>query len=604
MSFKLIPIPVFTNTTTTYDQTKTTLTGRLSNKSLGGTTAVGPPIVQYRNTIALSEALTPNELHFTSNNRLFVTSAEVGGLVTVALYNIDPNTNEITYVGKIQITVFDSPATTHTARGFRVIDTGTTGWKIFWLSTANQAGNHGLYVAHDIDLADFSPVPIVIPTATGGGQKAVYRYSSGTGTMTSAAGLSLDTVNGHAWVHNGVAATHQFFKFDYNATITTVTSGSTSDTFLYKTGNLPALTGTLLLTNSEEYHVPGIGPNTGQPCVAFHTTTQMYRGQLADLTNGATSWPTLEFQNNNPGTNLITAENTSRATFSDDSKRVILLTANNVFIVKQFIDNSSDFYTVIESRDNDEASAKEMYNFRVGSVQGIDSRNGMVAILSTSTGQRGIYVGNFECNDVFDSTHIISPVLDVPATRIFRFSVGIVRIDKAAPIKCYYRTSGFGSITGGWIAADDNLTFGPTGIVSPTGQIQIKMTYSVFSDDKTNPLQINSMGLVAADETSISDNWEYSHDDSDPGNPSRVAFRLKTAFPTAVPTEIFRAYDLSNMVVVSHNTVTNAANFEYSTDGGVNWNSLGTIPNTVGTLLRYTFTTPPGVDVRPSLRES
>jgi len=31
---------------------------------------------------------------------------------------------------------------------------------------------------------------------------------------------------------------------------------------------------------------------------------------------------------------------------------------------------------------------------------------------------------------------------------------------------------------------------------------------------------------------------------------------------------------------------------------------LGTIPNVVGTLLRYTFTSPPGVDIRPGLKES
>jgi hypothetical protein len=44
--------------------------------------------------------------------------------------------------------------------------------------------------------------------------------------------------------------------------------------------------------------------------------------------------------------------------------------------------------------------------------------------------------------------------------------------------------------------------------------------------------------------------------------------------------------------------------FEYSTNNGTTWNPLGTIPNTVGTLVRYTFTSPPGVDIRPGLKES
>jgi hypothetical protein len=605
MAIKVIPIDLFLNISGTYDQTKTSRIGRLTNKSLEGLTALGPPIVQYRNTVALSEAFTPNELHFTDNNRVFVTSSETGGLVTVAAYDINPTNGAITYIGKLNMNVKDTPATTHAARGLRVIDDGVTGWKIFWLSTANQAANAGLYMANDIALADFSPVPINIPLATLGGQKAVYKLEDPGNTITAAAGISLDKTNGHAYVHNGVAATHQFYKFNYNATITTVVSGSTSDAFLFVTGNLPALTGTLLLTNSEEYHIPAIGLNAGQPCVIFHTTTQMYRGRLSDLTNGGTSWPTLEFQNNNPGTNTITVENTSRASFADNLKRVILLTANNVLIVKQFLDNSSDFYTVIEGRDNDEATVKEMYNFRVGTVQGIDSRNGFLAILSTTTGQRGLYIANFDCNNAFDSTHIISPVIDVANTRLFRVTAGVSRPDKVAPPVAYYRTSGFGTASGGWIAIPPNLIFnGNIGIISPTGQIQIKLGYQIFSDDKTNPLQINSFGLIAESENSISDNWEFSHDDSSSGNPSRVSFRLKKAYSSSVPNLFFRAFDLSDTLVAGHDTSANPSLFEYSTDGGVNWNPLGTIPNTVGTLVRYTFSTPPGVDIRPSIRES
>jgi len=64
-----------------------------------------------------------------------------------------------------------------------------------------------------------------------------------------------------------------------------------------------------------------------------------------------------------------------------------------------------------------------------------------------------------------------------------------------------------------------------------------------------------------------------------------------------------RDSDMSDVLLVDHNTSANTARFEYSTNSGVSWNSLGTIPNTVGTLVRYTFATPPGVDIRPSLKE-
>ena len=74
MNLKTLPVDLFNNTSVTYDQTKTSRIGKLTNKTLGGRTCMGPPIVKYRNTVALSETITPNELHFTANNRLFVST--------------------------------------------------------------------------------------------------------------------------------------------------------------------------------------------------------------------------------------------------------------------------------------------------------------------------------------------------------------------------------------------------------------------------------------------------------------------------------------------------------------------------------------------------
>jgi hypothetical protein len=116
------------------------------------------------------------------------------------------------------------------------------------------------------------------------------------------------------------------------------------------------------------------------------------------------------------------------------------------------------------------------------------------------------------------------------------------------------------------------------------------------------PAQLTEFFLGIQSNNEISDNWEFSDDFSDNNVPSRTAFRLKKAYATSVPTLYYRAYDLNGTLLVNHNTVANASNFQYSTDNGTTWLPLGTIPNTVGTLVRYTFTSPPGVDVRPSLR--
>jgi hypothetical protein len=168
-------------------------------------------------------------------------------------------------------------------------------------------------------------------------------------------------------------------------------------------------------------------------------------------------------------------------------------------------------------------------------------------------------------------------------------------------ILAYYRTSGFGSITGGWtaISVDMDIT-----AIASAAQIQFKLKFNTLTLGGSVPAQINELLLGYETLSEISDYWEFSDDFSDNIVPSRTAFRLKKAYLTSVPTLYYRAYDLSDALLINNNTVTNAANFEYSTDNGNTWIPLGTIPNTVGTLVRYSFTSPPGVDIRPSIRES
>jgi hypothetical protein len=118
------------------------------------------------------------------------------------------------------------------------------------------------------------------------------------------------------------------------------------------------------------------------------------------------------------------------------------------------------------------------------------------------------------------------------------------------------------------------------------------------------PAQLNALFLGLESNLEISDYWQFSDDYSDNTSPSRTAFRLKKVYTSSVPTLYYRAYDLSDALLVNHNTVTNAANFEYSTDSGMTWLPLGTIPNTVGTMIRYSFGSPPGVTIAPSLKEN
>jgi len=603
MTINLKTFSLTSGTSNTYDQNLTSLLGKITQKTISGNQVVGPPLVKYRNTVGSSEAVTGTDLFLSENNRLFLTTAEAGGIVTCAMYDIDPDTNVITYDGKITFRLKDTPATTHVTRGFRVVDDGTTGWKLFYLTTGNQIANGGLYMVNDIDLSDFQIAPVDFPEATAGGQKATYKLENSPFDLTAGAGISIDKANTTVYVHNGVAANHKFALFDYSLTITTVTSGITTDLFVHETGALPVLSGTLLVTNSEEFCVPTTGPNAANDCVIFFTTTFAYRVRLSDLAAAAVTLPSLEMVNLQPGINVLTAQTATRATFSDIYQRIIYISSVNMFIVKKFEDNQADFFTQIEGYDYDETGTeKEMYPFRIGASAGFDSKNGYVCVLSSTTGQRGVYVGNYDSDDVFGVTSIISPVLDVANERLLRFTVGIERPDLASPICLYYRFGNFASETAGWIMAPNNLSLG--GVVSSSGQVQFKINYKLFSNNSTNPLQISSAGVLVESNNTISDNWEFSNSLTEDTLTPVVVFRLKSEYPTSVPTLYFRSYSLTDTLVVENDSVSDASNFQYSTNGGSTWNALGTIPNTVGTLVRYTFDSPVGVDIRPSLRES
>jgi len=216
---------------------------------------------------------------------------------------------------------------------------------------------------NNVDLVDFTsvlPGPL-FPFARGLNEKATYFLQDpaaiGAAQLNIASGgLSLDRPNNRAYVHNGTAATHQYYVYDTSAnldcplsagtidqsnervtitahgynnndpifitnltggagltnnttyfvrnptandfqlsatsggTVINITTNGTADfcrgfgttgsAWVLKTGNLPALAGTLIVSDSEDYAIPGHTSNSGFPCVFFCTTTNLYLGRI------------------------------------------------------------------------------------------------------------------------------------------------------------------------------------------------------------------------------------------------------------------------------------------------------------------------------------
>lgn len=671
-----------------YDQTKTTIQGRVIQKTIDGSDVLGPPLNRYIDTVtdtSVGSSVVPILSYLSPNGRLFSIGAEAGGISNISLHTVDMTTGVHTYVGTIRMSLPDVAATTHTYRGFKVIDSGVSGWRIFLATSANVLINGGLFCVNNVDLADFLPAGpgTLFPNATGSNQKATYFLQDpsniGVGQLNIAtAGVTLDLPNNRVYVHNGIAATHQYYVYNSSATLncpltaTTIDAttdritqtahgyvdntpifitnlsggagltnntvyfvrnstvndyqvsatsggaainittngtadvcrafGTTGDAWVHKTGNLPALSGALIASDSEDYAVPQHTANSGQPCVFFCTSTTLYLGQLSELTSGAVTWPSLVSSNILAAPNEITAPTLTLATWSSVLDRAIYLTNANILITKQLVNNSVDLiFGGINNVFREGLPSTDVVPLGFVTATAIDVEDGWLTLTMATTGQRGNLLCDLRSDSFFDYSYIVTKVLDT-TNSVYKFLTTTDKLyDYTGSLQIEYRTSGFGSISGGWtsIPFAEDISSYMTG-----NQVQFRIRFSTLGFDTCIPAQLTEFVLGYESNTSISGNWEFSDDFSDNNSPSRTAFRLKNVYSGSVPTLYYRAYDLSNVLLVNHNTVTNAANFEYSTDNGTSWNPLGVIPNVVGTLLRYSFTSPPGVDIRPGLKES
>lgn len=226
-------------------------------------------------------------MNYTTNGRLFTITSIVAGLCRVVLHTLDPITGNTAYVGKVQLTFPNAAATTHTMRGFKVDDSNTSNIKIFITTTGTVAINGGMFMAYGMQLSDFVPTGFAtIPMATGSAQKAVYFLqdpaNNGSAQLNIASlGCSIDPVGQIAYVHNGIAATHQYYLYDYSIT-----------------PNVASLTATITIAS------PGVvttssahGYNAGDQ-VQFLTTGTLPTGVVAGTTYfvSATGLTSTQFQ--------------------------------------------------------------------------------------------------------------------------------------------------------------------------------------------------------------------------------------------------------------------------------------------------------------------
>lgn len=617
---KAIPLELTLDVVSSYNQLKTTVAGRAAKRTLsalqGGKTVVGSPLNGFADTTS-DAAVTPARVTVSHNNHaLYLAASNATGLAVFALYDVNELTGEQTYVGKIQC---QFPSATHTQRFGRIVnDTTNTGWRILFGSIGTVAANGGLFSVENVDKADFvQGTPTLFPAASaggGGGQKAVYWHQE-TGGVNN---LQVMQGGGHEFdcelagqrvvIVNGLVATPNVYVFNFANAITTVAAGGiTTDCFVLKTPTITGWIGTFLLLNNFSICVPDASSGApvalqGETCLFIPTSTNMGLAKVSDFTSISTTIPSYTTRDVNDVAQTNVALTPTTMHFSQTLQRIVFSHSSGGWVVKKFM--NAEYENTFGNSSNPQYRTLQPIAFKEFGIFTLAAsyiRKGWIYQITSTVGQIGAVSFDLRSIYHYDYSYVISKVIDVSGLTFVGIEPQIVT---RSPLKIFYRLSGFGSASGGWIElpADRDMS----SIVNTTGQIQFKFQSNISRSSNTVPTQIIEAYLFAYSINEISDYWEFSKDKSDSGVPTKYVFRQKKLFNTTVPTLYVRAQDLSNNSISGSpfNSVTHAAQFRYSIDNGSNWTPFGTPPDAIGTLIEFTFITPPGVDNRPSMRES
>ena len=240
---KAINLNLQNSISSVYDKTKTTVSGRVIQKTINSQQVLGPTLTQFVDTQTQALIVPSYTKYNPSTGRLFVLSV-ISSSPTLLLFNVSLAGVQ-TYVGKVVLTLANSAATTHTIRGFDVDDNGAT-WQIILGTSGSVVINGGVFMAYGLTLSDFTPAGQTIWSAQSTGQKGIYflqdnLYKGVNHNMTTLWGLTKmysspnSLYNTKLYCLNNTALLPQVLSFDLAGTpaVSDTTTGISSQAVLY-----------------------------------------------------------------------------------------------------------------------------------------------------------------------------------------------------------------------------------------------------------------------------------------------------------------------------------------------------------------------------------
>lgn len=385
---------------------------------------------------------------------------------------------------------------------------------------------------------------------------------------------------------------------------------STSQFANVRTGTISGVAGTILNSNCENYCVPtNAHPNVnGQPCGFFATSTGFYLFKLSDVTNGATTFPSLVSVNVS-GTGI---DHTSilplQAVYSTALAQVVYVSNVNVLYAKNWVNSAlaENFGGTITQWLETVMPASNA--FASVTNTGLAEQSGWLFAASSTTGQRGVLYCDQQSDTAYGYSSIITKVLPTAGMTLQNINQIEALFNLTNVNNFFVRTaptSGdamFSSATGSWVSIAEAISIG----MVLDKFTQFKIEFYIVSPLGGTPAQVQEFNYSVRLNTDMSDQWAIVGDGTTQNGvtPADTIYELRVAYASVVPTLTALDVDKTTKNVVSTlTTAANPTNFAYSTDGGVSYSPLGTIPNVVGTRLRVRRTLPGGTEAYTSLQD-
>lgn len=469
----------------------------------------------------------------------------------------------------------------------------------------------GLYLLKGLNYSTFQSAGTTITEASVDNVRGTYRLiDAATSTLISIMGSATNDETSKTehivYVLNSDSATTvRIHKFNIRASLSTITSASTTDAWLYKTQAV-TVTGTITTVNNGRSFTVNHGSASGINSVWFATSTRIYRCTETDILSNSSSFISDFMIETPPGgtSSFLATAGMSQVDYTESLDRIFIPTSSQrfgIYIAQYNTSPLTSFEKIFGSNQNRVKTSLTAS----GTVDGlfptatttIWSEDGYLFVVPniTTSGLNWLYIFPFIADGYYSSTtnqRVITPKLStLGASQFYRVYVEhseyLGNYNLGFPgesYRIYWRTTGIDDNTGAWTEVNPD---GDLSSVLANDYIQFMIELDVFGEVCV-PQKIYSICCLYDNFTTDS-HYQPSIKFSDYIN-KRFAWWFGTAWGTTVPNLRVRLYDAdNNNLIVDDNTENPSGTFEKSTDGGVTWTAYNNSDRSnSNTYIRYT----------------